>query len=96
MAAIASTPRSGRDPCAATPWVSTSSHRNPLCATQTSRPVGSVTMAASARTPAATASLPRLAYSSSHTPVTITSPRRPASASRAAASMMAARPPFMS
>ncbi len=51
MAAIASTPRSGRDPCAATPSVSTSSHRNPLCATQTSRPVGSVTMAASAQHP---------------------------------------------
>ena len=76
--------------------VSISSHRKPLCATQTSRPVGSVTMAASAHTRAAIASLPRLAYSSSHTPVTITSPRSPAPATRAAASMMAARPPFMS
>ena len=96
IAAIASTPRSGRDPCAATPVVSISSHRNPLCATHTCRPVGSVTIAASAQSPAAIASLPRLAYSSSHTPVTITSPRRPAPATRAAASMIAARPPFMS
>ena len=49
IAAIASTPRSGREPCAATPAVSTSSHTNPLWATHTSRSVGSVTIAASAR-----------------------------------------------
>ncbi len=96
MAAIASTPRSGREPCAATPELSTLSHRNPLWATHTSSAVGSVTMAASAHTVAASASLPMLAYSSSQTPVTITSPRSPAAASRAPASMIAARPPFMS
>src|SRR2546425_267323 len=32
MFAIASTPRSAREPCAATPVVSTSSHTNPVCA----------------------------------------------------------------
>ena len=46
---MASTPSSGSDPCDATPRVSTSSQTNPLCATQRSSPVGSVTIAASAR-----------------------------------------------
>jgi acetylornithine deacetylase/succinyl-diaminopimelate desuccinylase-like protein len=49
--AIASTPRSGREPCAATPVVSTSSQMKPLCATQTRSAVGSVTIAASAGIP---------------------------------------------
>src|SRR5438132_2401971 len=66
IAAMASTPRSGREPCAATPSVSTSSHRKPLWAMQMSRPVGSVTTAASAHTSAATASAPMLANSSSY------------------------------
>ena len=47
--AIASTPRSGREPCAATPRVSISSHAKPLCATISCRSVGSATIAASAR-----------------------------------------------
>ena len=47
MAAIASIPRSGRDPCAARPSVSTSNATNPLCAIATTSSVGSATIAAS-------------------------------------------------
>ena len=47
---MASTPRCGREPCAARPVTSTSAQAKPLCATTTSSAVGSVTTAASART----------------------------------------------
>ena len=47
--AIASTPMSGREPCAARPVTSTSRWTKPRCATATLRSVGSVTIAASAR-----------------------------------------------
>ena len=63
---------------------------------QTSSSVGSVTMAASARQLRSTASVPRLATSSSATQVTITSPGSPAFAARAPASRIAASPLFMS
>ena len=49
MRMIASRPSRGLLPCAARPRVSTAIHWKPLCATATSRPVGSVTTAASAR-----------------------------------------------
>ena len=74
--AMASTPSSGSDPCDATPRVSTSSQTNPLCATQRSSPVGSVTIAASAPMWRTTSCTPIEANSSSATAVTITSPRR--------------------
>ena len=93
---MASIPSAGRDPCAARPSVSISAHTNPLCATHTRSPVGSVTIAASARRLASTDCTPMLAYSSSATAVTITSPDSSSAASRRAASMHAARLPFMS
>ena len=46
--AIASTPRSGRDPCAARPRVSMSKASQPRCAMQSRSSVGSATIAASA------------------------------------------------
>ncbi len=98
MAAIASTPRSGREPCAATPAVSTSSHRKPLWATHTSSAVGSVTIAASAHTLSTRAPRSRCSRTPRRTPpVTITSPAQ-SRAGRPArpASMIAASPPFMS
>ncbi len=76
--AIASMPRSGREPCAARPCVSISRWTKPRCATATCISVGSVTIAASARSDAATASVPTLANSSSATAVRITSPAQPA------------------
>jgi len=64
------------------------------------RPVGSVTIAASARTPSATsARVPRLEYSSSTTAVTMISPSIApplAAEARAAAAHIAATPAFMS
>ena len=96
MRAIASTPASGSEPCAARPAVSTSSQTKPLCATQTLSPVGSVTIAPSARRSRATAALPMLACSSSTTAVTITSPAAGRRASAAPAHIAAARPAFMS
>ena len=97
MPAIASTPRSGREPCAARPRVSSSAQAKPLCATQARRWVGSVTTQASAPKRRSTACTPSLACSSSATAVTMTSPRSPPSAAAAApAIMIAARPPFMS
>ena len=93
---IASTPSAGREPCAARPSVSISAHTKPLWATHTRSPVGSVTIAASARRLLSTDCTPMLAYSSSATAVTITSPERSSAASRLAASMQAARLPFMS
>ncbi len=89
-------PRCGRDPCAARPIVSISKQTNPRCATATCSSVGSVTIAASARTLWAIASVPTLANSSSATAVRTTSPRSPRRAACAEASMQAARLPFMS
>ena len=96
MPAIASTPRSGREPCAALPRVSNSAQTNPLCATQARSCVGSVTTQASALKRRRTACTPTLACSSSATAVTITSPRNPEPTAAAPASMHAATPPFMS
>ena len=96
MRVIASTPSAGREPWAARPSVSSSAQTNPLWATHTRSPVGSVTIAASARRPASTDWTPMLAYSSSATAVTITSPESSSAASRLAASMQAARLAFMS
>ena len=76
---IASTPRCGREPCAARPVTSSSSQTNPLCATTSSSSVGSVTTAASAAHRPSTSWIPRLAYSSSATAATTTSPARPSS-----------------
>ena len=75
--AIASMPSCGCEPCAARPAISISSHAKPLCAMQISRSVGSVTIAASARSSRATACVPMLANSSSQTAATTTSPARP-------------------
>ena len=94
--AIASMPRCGREPCAARPIVSTSRLTKPRWATATFISVGSVTIAASARTEAAIASVPTLANSSSETAVRMTSPRKPRLPASAVASMQAARLPFMS
>ena len=94
--AIASMPSCGCEPCAARPAISISSHAKPLCATHTSSSVGSVTIAASARTCAATAWVPMLANSSSQTAATTTSPARPSLAASAHAQSAAAVPPFMS
>ena len=94
--AIASTPRSAREPCAARPSVSSCAHTKPLCATQAARCVGSVTTQASARQRRRTDWTPSLACSSSATAVTITSPLSPSRAAAAPATMIAARPPFMS
>ena len=96
MPTIASTPRSAREPCAARPWVSSCAHTKPLCATQAARCVGSVTTQASARQRRRTDWTPSLACSSSATAVTITSPLSPSRAAAAPATMIAARPPFMS
>src|SRR5688572_11413405 len=95
---MASRPSSGRLPCAARPWVSTATHWNPLWATATSRLVGSVTTAASARQVRTSASAPRLECSSSTTAATISSPlsRPPASTRLRAVPTIAATPPFMS
>ena len=100
MWTIASTPRSGREPCAARPRTSTSQPDEALVRdARRAAPVGSVTIAASARLqrsqrPAGTR---RYAYSSSrdrgHEDVARAGPRR---AAAAPASMHAARPPFMS
>ena len=75
--AMASMPRSGREPCAARPCTITSNQAKPLCATVSSRWLGSVTIAASARKCRATSSVPDEAYSSSATQATRMSPRRP-------------------
>ena len=96
MRVIASTPSAGREPCAARPVVSSSAHTNPLCATHTRSAVGSVTIAASALQRLSTDRVPMLAYSSSATAATITSPARSSEASRFAAIMHAATPAFMS
>ena len=96
MRAIASTPRSGREPCAANPSVSISKSTNPLCATASRSSVGSVTITASGRLLEATAALPTLANSSSATAETITSPRSASESARSAASNDAARLAFMS
>ena len=63
---------------------------------QTRSAVGSVTIAASVRRRFRTDCTPMLAYSSSATAATTTSPASPSERSRAAASMHAARPAFMS
>ena len=61
------------------------------------RPVGSVTIAASARTPRSiNARVPRLSNSSSATAAITISPSSPASTARAAAAHIAATPAFMS
>ena len=92
--AIASIPRWGREP-RSTSCVSISRWTKPRCAIASCISVGSVTIAASARTPAATASVPtsrtpRRRPRSDHVAVSL---RRFASA---VASMHAARLPFMS
>ena len=98
MRRLASSPRSKRLPCAARPSVSTASQQNPLCATQTSSSVGSVTTAPSVRTRVRTSRMPRLSVSSSATAQTTTSPRSvmPASRSSLRAARQAVTPPFMS
>ena len=98
MAAIASIPTSGRDPCAARPWTTISCHEKPLCAIASwmRSKVGSATMAASAGTDRATDCAPIDANSSSQTAATTTSPATPRSAAAAAATMIAASPAFMS
>ena len=73
---IASTPRCGREPCAARPVTSTSCQTKPRCATTSAISVGSVTTAASARTLSRTSRTPRLSCSSSATAATTTSPAR--------------------
>ena len=77
IAAIASMPRSGREPWAANPAVSTSNATKPLWAIATTSSVGSVTIAASAVVRRTSASVPTLPTSSSATAATITSPRKP-------------------
>ena len=69
-------PRSGREPWAAKPAVSTSNATKPLWAIATTSSVGSVTIAASAVVRRTSASVPRLPTSSSATAATITSPRK--------------------
>src|SRR2546421_1634251 len=96
MCAIASTPWSAREPCAATPCVSTSSQTNPLCARQRLSSVGSVTMPKSAWNFSRTANVPRLATSSSATAVTMRSPFNRSVAASRAVTMIAARLAFMS
>src|SRR5947208_2916975 len=96
MCAIASTPRSERDPWAATPCVSTSSQTNPLWARQSCNSVGSVTIPKSARNFSNTAEVPRLATSSSAPAVTISSPFKRRRAASRAVTMIAARLAFMS
>src|SRR5438552_2122935 len=96
MFAIASTPISARDPCAATPIVSTSSHTNPLCAMQSRSSVGSVTMPKSAPNCSRIAEVPCDATSSSATAVMIRSPFRPSERASRAVIMIAARLAFMS
>jgi hypothetical protein len=63
---------------------------------QTRSAVGSVTIAASVRRRPSTDCTPMLAYSSSATAATITSPASSSVRSRSAASMQAASPAFMS
>ena len=94
--AIASTPRSGREPCAARPCVTTSKAAKPLWATQSCSSVGSATMAPSAFHARTSAVVPRLPTSSSITAVTTTSPRSSSSSARLAATIVAASAPFMS
>ena len=94
--AIASTPRSGREPCAARPRVSMSKASQPRCAMQSRSSVGSATIAASALQRWRSGSVPMLAASSSATAVTMTSPRSPSPAHSTAASAIAARLAFMS
>src|SRR5579862_6294444 len=92
--AMASTPRSEREPCAATPLVSISNATNPRCATASCSSVGSTTIAASAWTRSSTASVPTEPSSSSATRVRTTSPRT--SPTVVAATIAAASAPFMS
>ena len=94
---FASIPRSGLDPCAARPATRISTHKNPLCATHRSIPVGSVTIAASVRTCRRSSSVPKLANSSSATAAKTRSPRNAGPrATSANAATAAASPPFMS
>ena len=86
-------PRWGRDPCAARPRTSISIQTNPRWAITTSSSVGSVTIAASARTWRRTSRTPTLACSSSATAATTTSPASPsAAASRHARAPRRRRP----
>ena len=96
IAAIASMPRSGREPWAAKPAVSTSNATKPLWAIATTSSVGSVTIAASAVVRRTSASVPTLPTSSSATAATITSPRKPSRTAAAPTSIDAASDPFMS
>ena len=89
-------PRSGREPWAAKPAVSTSNATKPLCAIATTSSVGSVTIAASAVVRRTSASVPTLPTSSSATAATITSPRKPSRTAAAPTSIDAASDPFMS
>ncbi len=93
---IASTPRWGREPCAACPVTSISSHTNPLWATASSISVGSVTIAASALRDSSASRTPMLACSSSATAATTTSPASPSAAASRHATSAAATPAFMS
>src|SRR6266851_1315771 len=93
---MASTPSCEREPCAATPRVSTSSHTNPLCARQRRSSVGSVTIAQSARNCLSMAEVPSDATSSSATAQMITSPFKPSDRADRAATMIAASDAFMS
>lgn len=67
-----------------------------MCATVNSKWLGSVTIAASARKRATTSPVPNEACSSSATQATIRSPASPAALARAAATIIAATPDFMS
>ena len=88
--AIASTPRSGRDPCAARPCgLDVEGDPAPMSDAQSSSSVGSATIAASARPAPQQAPPCRCSpASSSATAATMTSPRRPSPAHSTAASAM--------
>ena len=94
MAAIASTPRSGRDPCAARPSVATSNATKPLCAIATTSSVGSGTIAAVASSRAdERPRCRRCRPPRRRRRVTMTSPRSPSRAAAAPTSMIAASGP---
>ncbi len=99
--AMASTPCSGMDPCAARPRSRIPYQPNPRWATIASDWLGSEITAPSMRVPSAArarsaSSVPRLPNSSSATSASTTSPRVPTRRARSAATIIAARPAFMS
>lgn len=87
---MASITRPGRGPCAARPWIVTSSQAKPLWASAGWSDIGSVTIPASAVNRSSTSAVPNEACSSSATQQTSTSPRSGRDIARAGAIITAA------